>query len=212
MVDAANVLCVLGGSWHDFDGFAHTFTPVLARAGMQNRCTQDLDELTRLQGASYELVLLYTCIDEQCAVAHSQAQVHGLCSWVQGGGSLLAVHGATVAARQHPDLKELLGGCFVSHPPRARLVVSPVPAEHPITRGIEPFTVDDELYYHDYDPAVSVHLVTHDGQRACPLAWSRPAGQGTVVYFGLGHDEAAWNVPSYQRIVQQSARWLVSHL
>jgi type 1 glutamine amidotransferase len=89
-------------------------------------------------------------------------------------------------------------------------MVSPVPVEHPITHGIEPFTIDDELYYNHCDPGVLVHLVAQDGPRACPLAWSRLTGQGKVVYFGPGHDEAAWNLPEYQRIIQQCARWLVS--
>ena len=57
------ILMILGGTWHDFDGFAAAMTPILEKAGYEVDATYDLDTLTQIEGR-YDLVLLNTCIGE----------------------------------------------------------------------------------------------------------------------------------------------------
>jgi type 1 glutamine amidotransferase len=209
LVANTDILLLLGGSWHNFDGFATRVTPCLSEAGFAVRVSYDLDDWTSLEAEGSSIVILYTCLDEATAYCHTDAHIEGLCRWVSAGGGLLAIHSATVAARRHSNLKSLIGGSFISHPPRARFVVTPVADGHPIIQGVDPFAIEDELYLHDVDPSVRVHLFAqHQGQTQ-PLAWTRQQGRGKVAYFALGHDQAAWDLPEYQKFVLQSLGWLV---
>lgn len=208
MVTHSEILFLLGGRWHDFGAFAARATQMLPQERYAARVSYDFDDLTSLEARKPGVIILYTCLDDETAVRHTDAQTERLCRWVNDGGGLLAIHSATVAARRHSNLKALIGGSFISHPPRGSFTVTPVADGHPIMRGVNPFTVDDELYLHDVNASARVHLeADHDGLRR-PLAWSKVHGRGKVVYFALGHDEAAWDLTVYWKIVAQSLGWM----
>ena len=88
-----SVLVLLGGMWHDFDGFASVMKPVFEAVGYRVESTYDLDALRRLEQAGCDLLLSYTCLS-----SHRQGyadtgpekltddQVSGLTRWVQQGG------------------------------------------------------------------------------------------------------------------------------
>jgi len=213
-----HILLILGGTWHDFDGFTAAMQPVFEDAGYRVTPTYDLDVLTRLDRSDYDVTLLYTCVgevrddpDAKTAPGFSEAQAIGLFEWVRGGGGLLAAHAATVAGQSSPVIRTLIGGVFVTHPPAFAFTVYPLYREHPITAGIEAFTVRDELYVQAYDATVEVHAITIDRGVAYPMVWSRSEGRGRVAHIALGHGPEVWNLPPYQRLMRQAADWLSEH-
>ena len=135
----------------------------------------------------------------------TENQVTALSKWVQNGG-LLAAHSAS-CWRVSAELRRLLGGSFLSHPdPFAS--PSTLPEKHPITDGLKAFTVYDEFYIEEYDPAVRLHMVAVDRGTAYPMVWSRTENKGKIVHVAPGHDEKVWNHPSYRRLMLQSISWL----
>ena len=58
-LNGKNVLILLGGHYHDFEGFTTWAKPVYSSAGCQVEATYDLDRLTRLDSATH-LVVSYT--------------------------------------------------------------------------------------------------------------------------------------------------------
>jgi type 1 glutamine amidotransferase len=172
------VLILLGGQWHDFDGFANAIAPLLEVQGMQVEATYDLDKLSHLMENQYDVVLSYTCFTadeggskEPCPDRLTKSQLDGLVNWVRG--ALLAVHAATVIGASDPALGKLIGGVFVSHPPAFAFTVYPMFGEHPITAGIEAFTVHDEFYVERQTADVQVHMVAFDRGVAYPMVWSK---------------------------------------
>ncbi|MBN1812062.1 MAG: ThuA domain-containing protein [Anaerolineae bacterium] len=210
------ILMTLGGTWHDFDGFAAAMTPVLQKAGYEVDATYDLDALAQVAEGGYDLVLLNTCIGEvrqddgPTAPGLTDAQAESLASWVQGGGGLLAVHAATVAGQTSPALRALVGGVFVEHPPQFSFTVYPLYKEHPITAGIGAFTVHDEFYVQAYDDTVAIHAIALDRGVAHPMVWSKSEGKGRVVYIAMGHGPEVWELEPYQRLVLQAIEWLTA--
>lgn len=207
------ILLVLGGTWHDFDGFAAVMRPVLEGRGYVFEATYDLGVLARLHEGRYRLVLFYTCLGEQREDGTVQEgladeQAIGLVEWVRGGGALLTVHAATVLGQSSPELKALMGGVFVSHPPRFVFPVYPCYGEHPITAGVQAFTVHDEFYVEACDDSVTLHMVAFDRGIAYPMVWSRHEGQGRVAHIAMGHDAEVWTLGLYQRLLLQAADWL----
>lgn len=206
------VLLVLGGTWHDFEGYAGFMRDLLGAAGHALEVTYDFDDLKRLSERSPDVVALYTCLggsDDGRCVGHDldADQTSSLVEWVRGGGGLLPLHCATVVAGSNPELIRLLGGVFVSHPPECAFHVYPMYPPHPITEGVHAFEVFDELYVQDYDGAVDVHLVAvHEGI-GYPMAWTRSEGGGRVAHIALGHSGKVWDQPVYRRMILQAVEW-----
>ncbi len=215
-LNGKSILILLGGMWHDFDGFASAMKPVFEAGGCRVEATYDLDVLTRLDRAGYDLVLSYTCLfkhrpgcDDSGPEKLTDEQVQGLTRWVRNGGGLLAAHAATCIADSSLALGTLLGGVFVSHPEPFTFTVYPLSGEHPITAGIQAFEVHDEFYIQKYNPSVEIHMAAIYQAVAYPMVWSRRAGKGRVAHVAPGHFSEVWNHAAYQRLMLQTAGWLV---
>ncbi|HEX2993349.1 MAG TPA: ThuA domain-containing protein [Anaerolineales bacterium] len=213
-LNGKRVLILLGGQWHDFDGFATAIKPLLEKHGMLVEATYDLDTLLRLAEDQYDAVLSYTCFtsDEGGGKGSdrlSQAQFGNLAGWVQGGGAFLALHAATVIGESDPALGDLIGGVFVSHPPQFAFTVYPIFGDHPIIAGIEAFTVHDEFYIERQTSDVQVHMVAFDRGVAYPMAWSRVEGRGRIAHIAPGHSQAVWDLEPYQRLLLQALDWIM---
>jgi type 1 glutamine amidotransferase len=209
-----SVLVLLGGQWHDFEGFGAYAASLLESVGARAEATYDMETLSRLREGRYDIVLSYTCFtsDEEGEKGGpdrlTKAQSDALIAWVRSGGGFLAVHAATVIGRSDPALGELLGGVFVSHPPQFAFTLYPVFEEHPITAGIEAFTVHDEFYVETHAPDARIHLVALDRGLAYPMAWSRIEGKGRVAHIAPGHSREVWELPPYKRLLLQALDWL----
>lgn len=211
-----NVLILLGGLWHDFDGFASAMQALLMPHGFQVEATYDLDRLSNLEEHHYDVVISYTCLsphregyNDISPEKLTNAQIDGLTGWVRNGGALLAVHSATVMGESDPALGELIGGVFVSHPPPFAFTVYPIFEEHPITTGIEAFAVHDEFYMEMHTPDVQIHMVAFDRGVAYPMAWSKTEGQGRVAHIAPGHFREIWKFKPYQQLLLQTIDWLL---
>ena len=209
------ILLVLGGTWHDFDGFGRIIGPVLMNAGHSLETTYSLDALKTLDDR-HDLALLYTCLtaDQEdgspATVRLTDDHAIPLAKWVAAGGALLAVHGATVSGQSSPVFRKLVGGVFISHPSATRFTVYPLSNDHPITKGLEAFEVDDELYVQRCEPDLTVHMIAiHDGV-AQPLVWGRMEGKGRVAHVAMGHDEQVWNLRQYQQLLVRVIGWLAN--
>ena len=206
------ILLALGGIYHDFSGFTAAMTPRLENAGYAVQPTYDLDDLANLEKIRPDVVLLYTSLSapqegETRTPGHSPAQVEGLARWVNAGGALVAVHAASVAGQFSAEFKRLVGGAFVSHPPQFSFTVYPLREEHPITAGIEAFTVRDEFYVQDCEQAIEIHMVALDRGVAHPMVWSRQDGAGRVAYVAMGHGPEVWGLETYRRLLVQAIGW-----
>ena len=212
-----SILILLGGMWHDFDGFASVMQPVFETEGYRVESTYDLDVLRRLGQVGCDLLISYTCLskhrqgyDDAGPEKLTGDQVSGLTRWVRQGGGLLAAHAATVIGNSSPRLGRLLGGVFLSHPEPFPFSIYPLSGEHPITSGIPAFEVLDEFYIQEVDPAVNIHMVAMNQGVAHPMVWSRTAGSGGVACVAPGHFPHVWKDPVYQRLMLQTAGWLLA--
>jgi type 1 glutamine amidotransferase len=218
-MEPKRVLIILGGTWHDFDGFAQAMRALLEPRQWAVESTYNLERLTRLDEAAYDLVLSYTCFTkhteglenagpEKMPEKMTDAQINALTTWVQNGGAFLAAHAASVLGESGPQLGDLIGGVFAEHPPESTFTVYPLYGVHPITAGIEAFNVYDELYIERCDPSVELHMLAlHEGV-AHPLVWSKAEGRGRVAHVALGHSVAVWQLASYQQLMLQTVAWL----
>jgi type 1 glutamine amidotransferase len=209
------ILLLLGGNWHDFEGYASAFRRYFSENAFTIEATCDADALYHLDENRIDLVALYTCLggsNQHGRIAEDLKpdQVAALCRWVEAGGKVLGLHAATVMGESQTRLRRLLGGRFLSHPPQFDFAVIPMHRAHPITAGVGAFTVHDEFYIQDYDDTAEIHMVAFDRGLAHPMVWTKAAGQGHVAYLAPGHSHLVWDLPAYQQLVTQAVAWLTA--
>lgn len=79
---------------------------------------------------------------------------------------------------------------------------------HPITAGINNFTIHDETYCNYYTaPDVTLLLTTDNPRNEPPVAWAKQYGKSRVFYIMFGHGPSAWENPTYRRILANAVRW-----
>lgn len=142
--------------------------------------------------------------------------VPAILEFVRGGGGLIGIHCATDSFTKNADYIAAIGGKFRHHPDQLDVAVEFVGEPHPITQGLPPFTVHDELYlFSDYDPArVRLLAQTHsfDDNGPVPICWIREEGQGRVFYLSLGHNPEVMADPHWQTLFERGVRWALRSL
>ena len=189
--------------------------PVLSQSGYEVETTYDHTSLERLDELAPDVVMIYTSLGnasdgKRTGKDFTPEQATALSRWVERGNALVGIHSASVADKSLKAYHQLLGGRFENHPPQREFTVTPRHDAHPITAGINAFSVHDELYMHDNMGDGEVLAVTvHEGQMH-PMLWTRKQGAGAVAYFAPGHDAKAWNVPEFRTIVTRCVQWAIA--
>lgn len=198
------VLVLTGGGYHDFERCGEILEQFLLKSGdLKVTHTQDRNALNRDNLDKFDALLVFTQGD-----GLTDKQVKGLEAWVQAGGALVGIHCASDSFRNHRAYVSLLGGEFSGHGPVHKFEVTPCPGDHYITRRLQPFTIEDELYLLSGDSSRWTTLATSNWNfKPQPMVYVREEGKGRIVYIALGHGEAAFRHPEFQKIVIRSLRW-----
>jgi type 1 glutamine amidotransferase len=133
------------------------------------------------------------------------------------GGGLAALHWAigTRDAQPIDDFVKLLGGCHGG--PDRKYAVVEVKAEvadpkHPITQGIDEFSVKDEFYYRlkfvkpDGSVTPLLRVPVEGNPETVAWCWERPDGGRSFGFSGL-HFHKNWQLPEYRRLAAQGVLW-----
>ena len=126
--------------------------------------------------------------------------------YVSAGGGLLAVHSGTIVA-ELAELRRLLGGTFVHHPPRCEVTVTPQ-GYHPIVDDVEPFTLVDEHYFMEIDDLQAHHFLTTTSEHGAQSGgWLREEGDGRVCVLAPGHTAEVWQHREFLTLIRNGLRW-----
>jgi len=192
------------------------------------RITDDLAVLNPAELAQYRVIANWSTF-----VQPNSDQVQALLDAIAGGAGFLSLHGGAATFWNSAPYLTMLGSRFVRHDPFKQFMVSIDDREHPITLGINDFTVEDELYelggkvaefaalaagvttgrsnselraLGDGPLSPDVHvLASAEGH---PLLYVKTYGRGRVHYNALGHDTQALQNPSYRRLLAQGLAWV----
>lgn len=207
------VLLLLGGTYHDFEGFSKTIVPAATELSSSLEVTYDPHVLLRLNETGIGAVVMYTCLGDSkqgdiVGKELTQEQADSLVTFVRNGGGLLGVHGATVISDANQDLINLFGAQFHTHPAPFTFTVTPRPESHPMIEDIEPFEVHDEFYLHHCRKGIEVLMTAEHEGKTHPMVWTRTEGRGKAAYIAMGHDAKVWSLPPYMQLIHQALGWL----
>jgi len=199
------VLFLRGGGVHDWRHLSPILVGVLEKTGdFEVTLTENLDDLKAENIKNYDVVLFY-CTGLNFT---DPAQEKGLCDFVRNGGGFAGIHCASDSFKRSDRYWELLGGRFAGHG-HARYTLHIYDHDHPITKPMTDFEIQDETYRHSYHKNACIRCLVRmerGGERQC-MCWVQHYGKGRVFYTGNGHGKPAWANPQWQRLVVRGLYW-----
>jgi type 1 glutamine amidotransferase len=142
--------------------------------------------------------------------------------FVEAGGAFYAFHNSSHISLSSPHYREVMGGAYIDHPALRPFKVSVVNKQHPITRGVQDFIVNDEQHFVTYDKDPKYILLQSEnidgltdvaegkdlGAKAT-AGWAYDFGKGRVVFTAVGHTLHAFWQPEYFKLQKNAVRWLL---
>lgn len=191
-------------------------TPALRTALEQGgrievRVVEDPEFLASPAIFQYDVLLLHFMNDKP--LKHRQQAQQNLASFVAEGKGLVVFHFACGALEGWEEFANLAGRVWDrkrTHDPRGPFLVRIVDRQHPITRGLDDFHADDELYFcltgdrPVQTLAVARSKVTGKDE---PMALALEYGKGRVFNTPLGHDAKAIAMPGVAELLRRGCVW-----
>lgn len=128
---------------------------------------------------------------------------------------IVVLHHALLAYPQWPVWSRLVGieergfGYFIGETLRTEIA----DPDHPITRGLDPWTMVDETYtMAEAGPGNHVLLRCDHPKSTRTLAWTRQHGQARVFCYQAGHDDQTWSDASFREVLRRGILWSARRL
>ncbi len=214
-----DVLVITGGHGFEPEPFFNVFADNPEITFTPAKHTKDADAYEREDFLNHDVVVLY-----DMPKTISEAQKARFLALFEKGTGLVVLHHALVSFQDWPEYEQIIGGRYPEEKSKGGVVtpevgyqhdvdipVTIVAKGHPITAGLEDFTIHDEIYWgFRVRPDVTPLISTTHPKSGKPLGWTRTQGKSRVVYLQLGHGPSAYTDPNYRRLVAQSIRWVAS--
>ena len=211
------VLLIAGddiGPYHDWRDISESTRDVLVASGRFDvKVSEDpliLESKAAL--AKYDVILMTLFTNSDPSI--TDAAKENLLSFVEGGKGFIVQHLASASFKDWEQFGKLCGRKWVmgksGHGPRSVFQAKIAKKDHPITQGLEDFSIFDELYSKlqgDEPIEVLVSAYSDFSKAEEPLVFVRPYGKGRVVHNAFGHDFKAIKHPTMQQIICRSTAW-----
>jgi uncharacterized protein len=213
-----NVLLLTGKNNHDWQQTTPALQWILEESGRFTVTV--LDDPSRCDA---ELLAPYDAIVSNWTNFPDRDRVWGersesaIVNFVRSGKGFVLFHAASATFPFWQDYRDMIGagwGERSGHAPSRAFAVTVVDQDHPITRIVGDFIINDELW-HGMDTRPGVHVLctaysdTAGGGsgRKEPVAFSLGFGQGRCFNLALGHDVAAMMDPNWRLLVLRGTEW-----
>jgi len=137
-----------------------------------------------------------------------------LARFVREGGGVVAVHFSCGAFQGWPEFERIVGRVYDPkmrpHDPYGAFQVTMTDVDHPITRGLKPFQITDELYTclaGNLPIQVLAESKSKVDGKNYAMAFILTYGQGRVFHSPLGHDVGALTTPGAAELFRRGCAW-----
>lgn len=194
--------------WDALPGIQYTTAPL----------PESVDLLKPGLEKQYDVIVMYDMINHL-----TPDQERNLTELLKTGIGLVSLHHNLCSHDDWPEYRSLIGGRYFHKPETIdgreylpshylhdqHFEVEIADREHPITKGLSDFHMDDEVYSGFYVAPSSHVLLTVDHPNCDHnVAWVTESGNGRVFYLMFGHGPSAWQNPNYQKLLVRGIRWV----
>jgi uncharacterized protein len=137
-----------------------------------------------------------------------------LLNYVKSGKGFAISHLASASFKEWDEFKKLCGRNWVmgtsGHGPRSVFKAKIVNKTHAITKGLEDFDADDELYAKlqgNFPINILIEADSDWSKKTEPLAFTLEYGQGRVFHEAFGHDGKAILNPAVKKLIVRGCQW-----
>lgn len=205
------VLLVGGGSSHDFNKwYKQADAETLRRNGLAT--------VTYLSNP--DSILLYLPQTDVLYLSNNQPindpkVRQAIFDFAQAGKGLILAHPALwYNWKDWPEYNlQLVSGGSRGHDKYGSFEVTVTNPQHPVMKGVEPkFTLKDERYYYNPDPAgpgieVLASSSVAGSDKIYPSVFVIKHPQARIVGIALGHDAESHNIINYQNLIRNAVQW-----
>jgi type 1 glutamine amidotransferase len=213
------LLILTGRNNHEWGNTTAVLDSMLTGSGLFSvDVTTEPDTLTYEDFRKYHALLSNWNSWPENDVRWPEATEQGLLEFVEEGGGLIFFHASTSAFYTWPRFKQLSTAAWVLdstwHGPVSRVDVRVRDKEHPVTSGLEDFSIRDELWIDaERNKAFRVLGVaenTEGDSGEQPAIMVGHYGKGRIFHTILGHDVTAVRNPGFQSLLLRAAEWASS--
>ena len=213
---ASHALVLIGDQPHEPAHVEAGLRPVFAATGVTPHFAVDVRALSAENLARVRLLVILRDGLQRPQAAGQQdymwitpEQERAVVEFVEHGGSFLNLHNSMGLYPDDGPYLKLVGGRYIGHGPLERFRVEVVDRQHPITRGVDDFSVADEQHTPPCDET-KVHVLLRNrsdtGQTAA-AGWAYEPGQGRLCHLANGHTRESLAHPMYQRLMRNAVLW-----
>ena len=212
------VLIVTGGHEFDTPEFYKMFDEMPGIVYEKATLPKDMDRLAPGLEKQFDVTVSYDMnrfpiTDEQRA---------NFAKLIESGMPLVVFHHSIGGYENWPLYRDIAGGQYLEQP--AEIDGKKVPAStykhdidmkitvadknHPITKGVDDFTIHDEGYHNVFVKEGNHVLLTTDHPDGTKeVAWTHRYGKGPVFTIMLGHDKQSYANPALRKLLKQGVEW-----
>lgn len=203
--------------WHPFSSTSSAIADELAALGAVVRRTDIEDALSELHEPDRRPDLLVLNVGNAGEGTPPPSARSGLIAAVDAGMPVLGIHCSATAFPDWDAWPRVLGGRWVRgrtfHPPQSACTIVLTEEGRRLTGGLTSIRTVDERYTDLALEPESVPLAVHEHKGSVhPLAWRFDHGSRRALYYGLGHDEAAYRSQGSRLLLRRSAQHLLDDL
>ena len=216
-----NILILTGGHGFDQPNFYKMFDDMPNVKYDKAEVPKDMDLLAPGLEKKYDLLLTY---DMNNFPTITDEQRKRFAALIESGMPLIVMHHSLGGHENWQLYRNMIGGQYLfkaievdgtSYPASGykhdiEIAIQVADKNHPITRGVENFTIIDEGYSNMYiKDGVHVLLKTDDSNASPEVAWTTKYGKSAIFVIALGHDKKAYENPNLRRILLQGIQWSI---
>ncbi|RPI73659.1 MAG: ThuA domain-containing protein, partial [Planctomycetaceae bacterium] len=221
------VLIFAGNQAHEWHNWKKTTPAIKSLLEKDGRITvevsTDIEDLSKKNLRDYQ-VIVQNYVNWQDPTKLSDASRSAFVRFLEDGGGLILVHFSNGAwhfslpkaeAAEWPEYRKVVRRMWnhkgqSGHDAFGRFTVVPTELSHPITAGLNPFEVIDELYFRQegdlpIEPLIQAHSKVTDADE--PLAWTYTYGKGRVFQTLLGHSEQTYSTYEAREMLRRAVAW-----
>jgi len=215
-----DALILSGQNNHDWRETTPVLRNILEQSGRFSvKVLERPETMTQESVSGFDVIISnWNAFDDEGVKEWPEAARTALINFVRYGKGFVSVHAGSSSFYDWDAYQQLVITSWkigvTDHGPQHTFRVTPTAEEHPITQGVEPFDIFDELWHRaPLQPGARVLATAYSAKekggtgRNEPMLLVRDFGQGRSVNILLGHDVRAMKHPSFRLLFARSAEW-----
>jgi type 1 glutamine amidotransferase len=220
--DKIKAVVVVGGHDYEEKPFFSLFDGYDDIEYTKFQLKDDSELFEDISGWDYDVIVLFNMTQKI-----SPKRQENFIKLLNQGTGLVALHHTMCSWQDWPQYKKIIGTKYylketteegVTHPAATYkhdvdMKVHIEDSKHPITRGLNDFTVHDEAYKNcGFQKDNRILLTTDHPDSDKTIGWTRRYGKANVCTIQLGHGPQGYADPPYRELIARAIRWSAGKL